>query len=78
MLPSVQVPEIVIDRQTGLLVKPGQTEELKKALDELLSSKPLRHELGSSAQAHVMRHFSIDQMVDGNLAVYRELTSAAP
>ena len=72
------IPEIVIDRQTGLLVEPGQTEELKKALDELLSSKPLRYELGSSAQAHVMRHFSIDRMVDGNLAVYRELTSAAP
>ena len=67
------IPEIVRDGENGLLVSPGSASELAEAIHRLLGDPTLRQELGRRGQALVDREFTHDAMVNGNLAVYREL-----
>lgn len=47
------VPEIIEDNVTGLLARPGDTAELVRALDALVSSFELRHKMGSAARRKI-------------------------
>jgi glycosyltransferase involved in cell wall biosynthesis len=67
------IPEAVRDGVNGLLVPPGDVSALGVALDRLLGNADLRRRLGEGGRAMMRREFSIDAMVEGNLAVYREL-----
>jgi glycosyltransferase involved in cell wall biosynthesis len=67
------IPEAVRDGINGVLVPPGDTAAIGAALDQLLGDAAKRRRLGEGGR-NLMRHeFSIDAMVEGNLAVYREL-----
>ncbi len=52
------VAEAVLDNETGLLVKPGNTEEIKNALKKLLFDENLREQFGRAAQKRVAREFN--------------------
>ena len=41
----------------------------------MIEDHALRHELAAAGPAHVADRFGVDAMVDGNLAVYRELVT---
>ena len=68
------IPEIVKDRVNGLMVEPGDADAFSRALIQLLEAKDMRIRFGRAGRALVETEFSIEAMVDGNLAVYRELT----
>lgn len=70
------MPEAVADGHSGLLVKPGDARELRAALERLIGDPELRQRLGAQGRARIEREFSVAQMVDGNLAVYREVLGA--
>ncbi len=63
------VGECVKDRENGLLVPPGDPEELAMALQELLVSDTLRRRL-SAAAPESMARFSIEAMLDALTDVY--------
>ncbi|MGH8518366.1 MAG: glycosyltransferase [Panacagrimonas sp.] len=67
------MPEAVADEQTGLLVPPGDAVALAAALRRMLDDANLRQRLGAQGRARIEREFSVETMVEGNLAVYREL-----
>jgi len=67
------IPEVVADGVTGLLVPPGDVAALEQAMRGLLAAPGLRQQLGRAAADRVRREFSIEGMVEGNLAVYHEL-----
>ncbi len=67
------MPEAVHDGVTGFLVEPGDVPALTNALRRLLDDPALRERMGAAARTRVLERFSVDAMVDGNLAVYREL-----
>lgn len=67
------IPEAVQDGVNGVLVPPGDGPALGTALGRLLGDAALRRRLGEGGRALMRREFSIAAMVDGNLAVYREL-----
>lgn len=69
------LPEVVDHGSTGLLVPPADPLELGNALRRLLDDEALRIHMGASGRARMLRHFSIDAMADGNLAVYRACLS---
>lgn len=52
------IPEIIDDRQTGLLVEERDAEGLATALAELLQSPALRQQCSSGAQEKVTRQFN--------------------
>lgn len=67
------IPDIVEDGVEGLLVPPRDPAALAAAIGRLLDDPELRRRLGEAGRAKVERSFSVDAMVEGNLAVYREM-----
>ena len=67
------IPDIVRHELNGLLVEPGQVAGLAAAISKLLDDSGLRCTYGAAGRALVARHFTCEQMVAGNLAVYQEV-----
>jgi glycosyltransferase involved in cell wall biosynthesis len=70
------VPEAVNDGVTGVLVPPKDPSALAAAIVALLEDSARRSRLGGAGREWVESHFSGDRMVEGNLAVYRELLAS--
>lgn len=58
------IPELVIDGQTGLLARPGDSTGLAACIDRLLASSELRILLAARALAHVNAEFSQEANLD--------------
>ncbi|NND65774.1 MAG: glycosyltransferase family 4 protein [Gammaproteobacteria bacterium] len=69
------IPEIIKDGETGLLVGPKNIPGLASAILGLLGNQNWAQQLGRNARRHVEENFSIDAMVHGNLAVYKEMVN---
>jgi glycosyltransferase involved in cell wall biosynthesis len=67
------IPEAVVHQETGLLVPPGDPQALAEAVSLLLNRPELAREMGARGRQRVVEEFSVDRMVEGNLAVYREI-----
>jgi rhamnosyl/mannosyltransferase len=61
------------DRETGLLVPPGNPPALAAAITRLLTDSGLRTRLGQTARERVIREFSVEQMVNQTTEVYSQL-----
>jgi glycogen synthase len=60
-------PEVINHGVTGLLVKPGNHEELKGAIESLINDVQLRQAMGIAARANYERHFTEAAMRDAFL-----------
>lgn len=67
------LPEAVAENVSGLLIPPGDVPALTAALRRLLDDGGLRRKMGEAGRARILTEFSIDAMVDGNLATYRKV-----
>jgi glycosyltransferase involved in cell wall biosynthesis len=67
------LPEAVADGVTGLLIQPGDVAALGAAMDRLLADPELRRTMGAAGRARILNDFSVEAMVEGNLAVYRRV-----
>lgn len=67
------LPEAVADGVSGLLTAPGDVAALTAALRRLLDDAGLRQRLGAAGRARILAEFSVDAMVEGNLAIYRKV-----
>jgi glycosyltransferase involved in cell wall biosynthesis len=56
------VPEVVEHGKTGLLVKPGDTDELVKAIIRVLEDKDLRLLMGQAARKRAVELFSWERI----------------
>ncbi|HYE89229.1 MAG TPA: glycosyltransferase [Vicinamibacterales bacterium] len=73
-------PEVVIDRETGLLV-PGQPRAMADAILRLGSGPHLRRVLGDAGRWRVKKHFSMQRMIAEYADLYlgrRAAVAAAP
>lgn len=68
-------PEVVVDGETGLLVAPGQLDELAGALEQLLSDPEQARVMGRAGQLRVRRAFDLEQMVSRIEGIYRSLVA---
>jgi len=71
------IPEVVRHEHNGLLVPPGDPQALGAAVAMLLQDRRLARRLGDAGRELMHSEFSVDAMVEGNLAVYRELLAEA-
>jgi len=71
------IPELVVHKETGLLVKPGDLNGLCSALASLISDPVRRHELAKAGQSRVQLHFSHKQCIN-HLAAKFGLSVQAP
>lgn len=66
--------ETIIDGKTGWLVEPGDVEGLSSAiLNALHLSSRVRKRIANKAIAHVTAEFSMEQMIDKTIDVYKGL-----
>jgi len=70
------INEIVLDKETGLLVKPD-SYELANAILNLLSNKSLREKMGRCGRKFVSKNFSWDICAQRMLQVYCEASQHA-
>lgn len=70
------LPEAVADHVSGLLIPPGDVKALTQALRRLLDDAGLRLQMGEAGRTRILAEFSIDAMVEGNLAIYRKVLAA--
>jgi len=64
------IPGVITDKVDGLLVKPGNVEDLTKSLTLLLKSTGQLNDLANKARATVEQRFSRERMVDETLGVF--------
>src|SRR6266404_3438519 len=57
------IPELVVDGETGVLVSPGETAALTKALAQLLCNREMRLRYGRAGRARIEQHFRIEHTV---------------
>lgn len=67
------VKEFVFPMETGLVVEPGDPAALAQAMEQLYTSAELREKLVNNALAKVEASFTIEQMTEQILALYRKL-----
>lgn len=66
------IPELVEDGKTGLLVPPGQPEEMAHAMARLLTEVKLRERVISEARERVIREFNNKVLIRDLAALYRK------
>lgn len=67
------MPEAVRDGVNGLLVPPGDVAALQLALRKMLADPAERSAQGQRGIQLVASEFSVETMMQGNLALYRSL-----
>jgi len=67
------VKEFVFPMETGLVVEPGNPAALAQAMEQLYTSAKLREKLVKNALEKVEASFTIEQMTEQILALYRKL-----
>jgi glycosyltransferase involved in cell wall biosynthesis len=71
-----EIPEFIVDNKDGVLVKPGDVEDLKKKILAVLEDKGFAAEMGERARAKISREFSLDSMVERTIDIYKEVSNA--
>ena len=66
------IPEVIEHGQNGLLVEPGNVDDLRQAVLLLLDDRSLRNRIGEKARNSVSR-FSSERMADNYLEFYRRM-----
>lgn len=67
------MPEVVQQGVTGFLVEPGNVEELRDRLEQLLGDRSLAARLGRNARDMALERFTWDACADRCLEAYQEL-----
>ncbi len=67
------VPEVVLNNKTGFVTRKN-TEDLAKALEKLINSKPLRTAQGKAAKAHAAKAFSVEKMIQAHISLYKKIS----
>jgi glycosyltransferase involved in cell wall biosynthesis len=67
------LPEVVDDGVTGFLVEPGNVEELRARLAEVLADRRLAERLGRNGRERALATFTWEACADRCLAAYSEL-----
>jgi len=66
------IPEIITDKETGILVKPSNPDELYQGIKLLLQDSQLRQKIINNAKRQIEERFSLEKMLSGVQQVYTQ------
>jgi glycosyltransferase involved in cell wall biosynthesis len=72
------VPWVNRHGQSGIVVEPGDVEQLRIALAALLADEPLRARLGAGGRERVREQFALEAMGDRFVALCEEVAQSRP
>jgi glycosyltransferase involved in cell wall biosynthesis len=61
------IPEIIRDRENGLLIEPGNTQALASAVLKLISDPDLAAHCAANGLRYATENFSFDKMMEAKL-----------
>ncbi len=67
------IPELIADGETGLLFEPGNVEELRGCLLQMLANPELRKSMGQAGRKRLESHFSLKAHNQALLKIYQDL-----
>jgi glycosyltransferase involved in cell wall biosynthesis len=67
------VPEAVLNRESGLLIEPGNVKDLAQAVITILSDREMAKRMGERGRKHVEENFSWYIAVDKIVSLYKEI-----
>jgi len=67
------IPEVVVDGESGFLIKPGDIGGLCQALRKLIESSELRYQMGRCGRARVKKYHNPKTYMLSLEAIYREV-----
>ena len=67
------IPDMIIDKITGLLVKPNDTKSLVTAIDFLIKNQDIRKLMGERAHERVMRNFNFQTQANKYKKLYKKI-----
>jgi glycosyltransferase involved in cell wall biosynthesis len=70
------IPEMVVDDESALLVRPDDPSALRAALDRVLDDAHLASRLADANRRHALSHYEIDVVADQWLNVLARVTLA--
>ncbi|HWQ69676.1 MAG TPA: glycosyltransferase, partial [Patescibacteria group bacterium] len=73
---STGVPWVNRHGETGLVVPPRSPQALAHALDTLLASPALRHQMGAAGRRRVEKEFTVELMVQRYAEIYAQAIAA--
>jgi glycosyltransferase involved in cell wall biosynthesis len=65
------IPEIVVDGETGILVRPGDSDSLAEALEAIVSRERLRADLGQAGRRRAVERFSWSRAAESYREIFR-------
>jgi glycosyltransferase involved in cell wall biosynthesis len=68
------IPEIVIDKTTGLLVEPKSPDELSEAIERLITNPLLCQKMGDAGRQHVLKNFDLSLKAKQTIAIYERVS----
>jgi glycosyltransferase involved in cell wall biosynthesis len=72
------IPELIVDGETGILVKPADPDALAQALQRLIRDPLLRRRLGQEGARRVRENFSHAQNATGLIARFKQVMARVP
>lgn len=69
------VNEVTADGENGLVVAPGDVEELRRAMERLTSDAQLRGRLGAEGRRRVEERYTVERMIAAHLALCGEIAA---
>lgn len=67
------IPEIVKDKETGLLINPGNVDDLSSKIIYLLDNAEMRKKMGEKGQKRLTELFSDERFVQDSIKIYKEV-----
>ena len=72
-IPGSGVNHVVVDGETGLMVRPGDPVAIADAICRLRDDVSLRRRLGAAGRRRFVEEFTLDSSVDRTLSLYRKI-----
>ncbi|MCX6735556.1 MAG: glycosyltransferase family 4 protein [Candidatus Parcubacteria bacterium] len=66
------IPEVITDMETGILIRPKNTDEIIRAIDYVLNHPTKTKDFGKKLQGVIKKDFSLKKMLAETVAVYKE------
>ena len=67
------VGEVVVDKETGLLVEAGDAGQLADALDLLIQNRSAREDMGRKGKKRVNQLFGLNNMIESFASIYEQV-----
>lgn len=65
------IPEIITDKESGLLIEVGDTKEISQAIDFMLKNPEKARLFGENLKNKINQYFNLKQMLEKTIALYK-------